>query len=327
LLPWINSLVEDSLAQSFFGLVLSLGMASPFLWALMAKRPNNLAYKELWLEKKYSRGPLLLVEISRIAVGVLLIAFWVFGFFSTQMAIFIAVPIVIIVLVTFGKRIQKFYHRIEVRFLANLNARENAEAADNSFLANVQRKREDLQSSLLPWDAYIVELEVTPHADYIGKTLAHLEWRENYGINIVYIKRGEKLIHVPGRHAILLPFDQVGIIATDEQMQVFKPVFDSSENGETHEIDINEITLKKIVVDEHTKLNGLDIRGSGLRERTNGLVIGILRNNERILNPDSSFVFKWGDIVWIVGERKKIRNLIGTQAPETSPPLQPPKKK
>lgn len=309
--PWVNANIEDSLTASIIGLIISLGTAAPFLWALMAKRPHNIAYKELWLEKKYSRGPLLLIEIMRILVGVLLIAFWVFGFFSTEVATLIAVPIVVIVLVIFGKRIQKFYDRMEVRFLTNLNARESAAAADHSMVANIKRKREDIQSNLLPWDAHIVELEVPPNADYIGKALIDLGWREKYGINIVYIKRGEKLIHVPARKAILLPFDHVGFIATDDQLQVFKPIFDSRETGDGETLDIDEIALKKIVVDEHTKLAGLNISNANLRERTNGLVIGIQRGDERILNPPSTFVFQWGDVVWIVGERKKIRKLIG----------------
>jgi CPA2 family monovalent cation:H+ antiporter-2 len=313
--PWVNDQVREPLMQSLLGLVVSLGVAAPFLWALMARRPLNLAYKELWLEKRYSRGPLLLIEIGRILVGMVLISILVFTFFSTQVATLIAIPVVIIVLVVFGQRIQKFYDRIEVRFLTNLNAREAAAAADNSLTANVRRKREDIESNLLPWDAHIVELEVAPHADYVGKTLADLQWREKYGINIVYIKRGEKLIHVPTRKAILLPFDHVGVIGTDDQLQLFKPVFDSLEDGDVGSVDINEIALKKIVVDEHTKLNGLNIRGSALRERTNGVVIGIQRGDKRILNPDSNFVFEWGDVVWIVGERKKIRELIGREVP------------
>lgn len=312
IMPWGNDQGFDPMVGSIVGLVVSLAIASPFLWALMAKRPNNLAYKELWLERKYSRGPLLLIEIVRILLGIILIGVWVFGFFSTEIAMLIAVPVVIIVLVIFGKRIQKFYERLQGRFLTNLNARETAEAADHSVSANMRRKREAIQSNLTPWDAHIVELEVPPQADYIGVPLMELSWREKYGINIVYIKRGEKVFHVPTRRAILLPFDQVGLIATDDQLQVFKPVFDAPESHVNDELDIEEIVLKKIVVDTQTKLNGKNLRNSGLRETTNGLVIGIERNNQRILNPDSSFVFQWGDIVWIVGERKKIRQLIAS---------------
>jgi len=64
------------------------------------------------------------------------------------------------------------------------------------------------------------------------------------------------------------------------------------------------------VVDEHTLLKGLTIRESGIREKTSGLVVGIERDGKRILNPDSHTVFEWNDIIWIVGDRRKIQELV-----------------
>ena len=52
---------------------------------------------------------------------------------------------------------------------------------------------------------------------------------------------------------------------------------------------------------------------SKIRERTNGLVIGVERNGKRILNPDSETVFEWGDIVLIAGERGKIQSVNNPQ--------------
>ena len=310
LMPFLNKAIQNITTRSILAIVISLALAAPFLWALMTKRPNNMAYKEMWLDKKYSRGPLLLLEITRILIGVVLMSFWVFRLFETKLAIVIIVPIMVAVLFVFTKRIQAFYQRIEVRFLRNLNSRETA--AYNTLSANVHRKRADIESKLSPWDAHIIQLEVSPDADYIGRRLFELEWREKYGINIVYIKRGERLIQTPDRNAILLPFDQVGIIATDEQFQTFKPVFESQVNPKIFIEDVNDITLQKIVVNEHTRLKGLSIRDSGLREHTDGLVIGIERNNERILNPESTTTFEWGDNIWIVGKKKKIQEFMQT---------------
>jgi monovalent cation:H+ antiporter-2, CPA2 family len=275
----------------------------------MAKKPDNFAYKELWLDKKYNHGPLLVLEILRITIGVLLIGFWVDNFFPTTVAFLIVMPFVILVLILFSKRIQKFYQRIEGRFLTNLNARETAQAAKDSASTNVFSNSADIQTDLAPWDAHIVDLQVRQDADYLGKSLVELAWREKYGINIAYIKRGEKLIHAPGRSHKLLPFDHVGVIATDEQMQQFKPVFDAREADIDPLPNLEDIVLQKIVVNEHTKIKGLSIRSSQIRERTNGLVVGIERNKQRILNPDSTTVFEWDDIVWVVGERKKIQKL------------------
>jgi len=309
LLPFLNATIENDMLSSIIALGISLGVASPFLWALMAKRPNNMAYKELWLDKKYSRGPLLVLEIFRLVIGILLIGFWVVKLFSTLISLFIALPIIFIVLILFSQKIQKFHQRLEGRFLNNFNAREIAAAEKITQSENILQRQFNPESSLSPWDAHMVDLEVSQQAKYIGKTLEELAWREKYGINIAYIKRGDKLIYAPSRNNKLLPFDRVGIIATDEQMQVFKPIFDAEEKVDSAEHNIEDIVVQKIVVAENNKLKGLTVRNSGIRERTNGLVVGIERNNERIINPNSTTVFEWGDIVWIVGEREKIQNL------------------
>ncbi|HEY9364838.1 MAG TPA: cation:proton antiporter, partial [Chitinophagaceae bacterium] len=57
LLPLLESSFENNITSSIIGLVISLGAGAPFLWALMAKKPAVMAYKELWLDKKYSQGP------------------------------------------------------------------------------------------------------------------------------------------------------------------------------------------------------------------------------------------------------------------------------
>ncbi|PRY53359.1 transporter (CPA2 family) [Arcticibacter pallidicorallinus] len=310
LVPFLDQAIANDITRSVIALVVSFGIATPFLWALMAKRPHNMAYKELWLNKRYNRGPLLVLEFVRIVVGILLIGFWVNKLFPTAIALMVAIPVVSTILILFSQRIQKFHQRLEGRFLSNLNARDIAEADVISQKENIlHREFNPDAASLSPWDAHMVDLEVSQHAEYIGKTLDELSWREQYGINIAYIKRGDRLIYAPGRFNKLLPFDQVGIIATDEQMQAFKPVFDAKEQAEFSDQAVENIVVQKIVVDEHNKLKGLTVRNSGIRERTNGLVVGIERNNERMLNPNSTTVFEWGDIVWIVGEKKKIQLL------------------
>lgn len=307
-LPFLNESVEDSTTRGIIAVVVSLGVASPFLWAFMAKRPNNMAYKELWLEKRYSHGPLVVLEVLRVAIGVLIIGFWVNRLYSTTVALITIVPFVIVVLIMFSNRIQRFYQRLEKRFIINLNARE---AEEEMVLARRAKENNfSHQADLSPWDAHLITLEVDPHMDFIGKTLLELGWREKYGINIAYIKRGNQLIYAPGRMNRLLPFDQIGIIATDDQMQAFKPVFEVKEHPESPGLQVGDIVLQQIVVDEHTRLKGMTIRDSDIREKTNGLVVGIERNKQRMLNPASSTVFEWNDIVWIVGDRKKIQKLM-----------------
>ena len=54
---------------------------------------------------------------------------------------------------------------------------------------------------------------------------------------------------------------------------------------------------------------GKSIRESELREKTNGLVVGLERRGKRILNPESQLILEKDDILWIVGSRKLLTNL------------------
>lgn len=76
-----------------------------------------------------------------------------------------------------------------------------------------------------------------------------------------------------------------------------------------HEESIDYIKLGKILINHHSPKKGLSIRESGIRDKTDGLVIAIRRGDERILNPESSEILQLDDIVWVVGNRKKIEKL------------------
>ncbi len=305
LLPLLHRNIENDKIANLVGLVVSLTVAAPFIWALMVKKQDSKAYRTIWLNKRYNRGPLFIIELSRFLIGLAIITIWVNWLLSTMVAVLVAIPVTIGLMYYFSRGIQRFYQRLEGRFLRNLNARE----IEGSLPDDVLQARQNIQQGLSPWTAQIIDMEVNPLAEYVGKTLVDLQWREAYGINIGYIKRGDKLILAPGRNNKLLPFDHVGVIATEEQMQQFKPVFDAVEVSDASDASVQDIILQKFVVNEINRLHGVSIRDSDIRGRTNGLVIGIERGNERILNPESTMVFQQGDVVWIVGERKKIQEL------------------
>src|SRR6476620_11345012 len=59
--PFAKERIANVNVRMFVVLLVSIALAAPFIWAFMAKRPNNMAYKELWLDRKYNRGPLLVI--------------------------------------------------------------------------------------------------------------------------------------------------------------------------------------------------------------------------------------------------------------------------
>jgi len=51
------------------------------------------------------------------------------------------------------------------------------------------------------------------------------------------------------------------------------------------------------------------IRECGIREAVNGLIVGIEREGQRHLSPDSSMKLMVGDLIWLVGDRGLIKGL------------------
>ena len=306
LAPYLSNVIDNDMIRTLLIALLSLAAGSPFIWAIMASRPENPVYKKFWLKKKeYNRGPLFLIEFLRIIIGIALVTVWALYFFRPVVALLVILPIALIIFRLFKKRLQSFYQRMEGRFINNLAEREGI-----AFRTNFDRRIAEIENHLTPYDAHIVQLQVPPHANFIGKELQQLSWREKYGVNIVYIRRGEKIIHVPSRDSTLLPFDAVGVLATDEQISSFKTFFDKPEAAEPEDTRIEDIGLHHFIINENLWIKGQTIRNSGIREKVDGIVIGIERKSKRILNPDSTFVFEAGDVVWLVGNIQKIKQLI-----------------
>lgn len=297
--PFIAKYVENLLIAKLIAVVLAIAMMAPFISALTIKKVQGIAYKALWLDSKYNRGPLVVVEVIRNVIAVLLVGFLLNQFFPFWQALLGTSLVMLLVLLALRQQLQKYYNRIEHRFLSNLNAREEADAAAKKTPA----------ADLLPWDAQVSEIEINPWSSLIDTPLIDLQLREKYGINVGAIKRGNVTIYAPTRQEKLFPHDVIVAIGTEAQLEEFNRVVNTLVVERSDDMADDNVGLTSIVVDEHNGLKGQTIRSSGIREKTNALVVGIARGSERILNPPSDMAFEWEDVVWLVGDRKKISEL------------------
>ncbi len=273
-------------------LIVTLLVMLPFLWALAFRRSDEVSYANIWQQRKY-RGPLIMLQLIRVGLAVFIIGFLADRLFSPRVALMVAF-IVIGVLLLFSKKIQTFYHHIEARFLKNLNEKEVLE-------------QQNQMTELAPWDAHIAHFEIVADAPLIGKSLESLGLREKYGINIAMIERGSRIIIGPTRDYAIYPGDILSIIGTDDQLQQFRTYLEPQKNTRNILAQKQEVGLKQLNIRGGSSLLGKTIRESGLRERTRGIVVGLERNGERILNPDSSMVFETGDVIWLVGSIRRIK--------------------
>jgi len=295
---FVEPLFDNYLGINLFSKSVSASIGllfmSPFIWALTGKKIHRIVYKELWLDQKYNHGPLVMLEIFRNLIAVVLVGILLLQFFPFWISLWGTILFLLLIGFLFRQGLQRFYERIEGRFLENLHEKENEE----KLLT---------KKYLSPWDAHLTQYEISPSADFLGKSLEELLWREIYGINVAFIQRGGVMKYAPVRTEKIFPYDTIGVIGTDQQLLDFGKIMITKEFAIPE--DKEGVELEKIVVDEHVRLTGKTIRDSRLREGTDGLVVGIERKGIRILNPSSDTVIEWDDVLWIVGNRKKIRAL------------------
>nr|WP_315166849.1 cation:proton antiporter [uncultured Flavobacterium sp.] len=290
---FILPLVQGSQFGNIFAALITLVILSPFLWALSLRR---IAVKQVAIlreERKY-RGPILMMILLRMILTLIYIGFLLNIFFSPVIAFLVLIAAVVVYFV-FPKKLNAQYHKIENHFLQNLNAREIKKAV---------RSRSDLT----PWDGHMTTFEIAPTSNIAGKTLEELSIREQLGINIAFVKRGEITINIPSRNERLFPGDEICVIGTDTQVAAFKKYLDQNE------IDVSPLeTESDIVLQQLELINeafiGKSIRDSELREKTHGLIVGLERGGKRILNPESKLILEKNDILWIVGSKKLLANL------------------
>jgi CPA2 family monovalent cation:H+ antiporter-2 len=301
LFPFIHKKLAETLVtqSAIFGLTFLL--IAPFLWALVFKRSDRKAYSAIWLNRRFSRGPLLLLELSRLFIAILLVGFLLNTFISATSTLIVAGIIMFVSFGLFFQRLQQFYDRIESRFIRNFNSRQ-LEGSGKS------------KKILLPWDAHFAFLEVSADSPFIGKSLQELAIRERFGINVVLIERGSRVIQLPPPTEVLYPGDRIEVIGTDDQLDEFTRYVEISSTGEIYIAHEDNIVLERIEVRQEYVIAGKSIRNSMIREKTHGMVVGLERNGQRILNPDSSMIIENSDVLWIAGEKQLIKDYVQRKA-------------
>lgn len=292
---YILPLVEDSRFGNAIAALITVVILSPFLWALSLRRVAVKQVQELMQVRKY-QGPIIVLIFIRIALSLFYMGFVLNEFFSPVIAFF-ALIAGIILYISFPKRLHAFYNKIEGHFIKNFNDRENTKLAN---------KR---QNVLSPWDGHMADFEIATASNLAGKTLEELKIREQFGINIAAIKRGDITINIPMRTERLFPGDEINVIGTDEQVKLFKNYLDKHEIDAPEDIEKEDIILQQLELKNRVCI-GKSIRDSQIREKTHGIIVGIERNGIRILNPESNWILESDDIIWIAGDKKKINEFL-----------------
>ncbi len=295
--------------QGIFGeiisLVLILLIISPLLRAIMMKKNHSEEFQELWQDSKYNRGSLVSLIVLRIILCIGIVMIPIIKLLNITFGLVVAIAAASILLFILSKRLKKHSIQIERHFFRNLTARQEEMERRSPI-------KQHFANHLLARDLHLADFEIRQASPSVGKTLKELNFRQKCGVNVVTIIRGEQRINIPGGDERLYPFDKLIVVGTDKELESFLQYTEEryrQNQSVLQKEEVKEVSMEQFVISAGSKLIGLSIRQSGIRDNAACLVIGIERGVSSVMNPSPDTILEEGDIVWIVGERDKMVKL------------------
>ncbi len=281
LLPLAHEWIREPIAAQALAWLATCIVTAPFLWAMGAVFRHSR-----------NQG---IVFLSRF-LTLVLVASLSTQFLSAWTTLLIAAAVFAVLILLVYPKLEASYGWFETQFLASFKK----ESKHQDHLRQLQR--------LAPWESHLTQLHVHPDSEIIGNNLLESKLRERFGLNIVAIQRGSRVIVAPTRDERIFPEDELLVLANDEQMEAARKVIEASVVNLTAE-ELTDFDIKLLSITIESQFCEKSILSSQLREKHDVLVVGIERNGQRIMNPESHLILKPGDLIWIVGSRNKLREL------------------
>ena len=292
--------VMTSLRQPYSGIIMvfvTLLIASPFIWALCFKKLMDKETEAKFKSNKANRTMMRIMNVVRFLVA------WFFAsiIFRRGMTaefwrslhivmdanvIAIVIALVYLLLLRTLSPAMKWYERIEKRYLDNMNNRQTLQPF---VLPDVLQENFTLDKMLL-----------TAKSEYAGKRIRECDFSAKYGISVVGVDRGDEAVDLPRRDFVLYPMDEVTFLGTEEQLGKLRPYVEVEDDVLIKERPASDVNIYYADIDENNLYRGVSLHDSDLRNRFNVFVIAVERDDNFILNPNSSLVFELGDKVWFV---------------------------
>ena len=283
---FVTSSGEPSIWGNLLGLAVTIVAMTPFLWALARKNLTRSNVKSILEEYRYSQAVVIPVILLRYFLVIFLLGVAIGRYISLAFGLILIIAIFVFIVVRFSGKANGFYKHIESRFMSNFNSRQ----AQTSFKIPASMEHQFSME----------RVSVTQYSKYVGVSLLESGFRQNYGVNVVSIERGEKIMDLPPKETVVMPCDRLTVIGTEEQISRFRSDLEVEPSILIRDHSDNELNIYRYVVVDTGPLIGQTLSHSDFQQRHHGMIIAIQRGDDYIVNPPADSVFQRGDVVWFV---------------------------
>ena len=292
----IFPLAED-LGGEVWGELIAVGITlllmAPFLLALCYPSAKKWEKEKLQTTVK-SNVPFFAIRFVRVIIAFGFLVFFLLSVYSHAIVVTLLIAIATLAAILVSKSVRRHINKIENKFIDNLNERELRRSGRNNNLVS---------------DMHLAYIDVTQSSPIAGQRLADSAIGKRFGVNVVDIQRGELQIPIPTGDTRIFPGDTLGVVGTDEQIQrmlqyVEKQSSDITTSDDV-EIDFTSIELSPTSAVAFKKVGEVDFRG-----KYSVMVVSVQHPDGTFEKPHADTLLQPGDNVWVVGDKKKIKQLI-----------------
>ena len=288
---------------SIVSAILILLMIAPMLRSMMIKKLRSVEFQALW-KNRANRAPLVATVVIRVMLAMAFIFYVLFHLFHRSGILVFILAVAIALFMIFNRFIKRQSLRIEHTFQGNLRAREiRAE-----YLGE---KRPEYASRLMSKDLHLADFDIPSDSPWAGKTLAELNFGQQFGIHVVSILRGNRRINIPKAADRIYPSDRIQVIGTDTEMETFGAEIARTTTPVNEDtIQDSEMILRQLPIHGNSPFLGKTLRDCGIRNKYHCLIAGVETEDGELHSPDVHVPFSEGDVLWIVGERHDVATLL-----------------
>lgn len=167
-------------------------------------------------------------------------------------------------------------------------------------------ERDDLAHGLETWGLQLRACTVPPGAGYAGKTLAELAIPSRFGCFVVEAERNKFSIAQPASDFACFPGDKLLLLGRTAEIEKASAFFDGETTGGGQRPDFDRAVLESFVVPKQGQI-GRPLAELQIARRTGVRLVGIARDDEKILVPGASEVLRPGDRVLGLGTLEQLR--------------------
>lgn len=292
----------SELTVKWISTILTILCMFPFLYGLAINKGKvSATFEKLWYDKRSNRGILVAIILFRVFLSIALCVSVFFNYFPFSYWVLFAGVIAFVLFILISRSDIVRFEKMENLFLSNLNEKDNLE-----------RKKRPITTSLkdkMPgYNINIDKIVVSPNAPFIGQSLMEIPFHQEFGVNIVKIIRGNKIITLPSSQERIYPTDILYAIGTEEQMTRFVDSMDYYAGEELPEDEL-DVVVTSILLSEKSQLANRKIAQSEVRNY-GCMIIGVERGEDSVMNPPADLTMLPDDIIWLVGDKKNLDKII-----------------